>query len=112
MIASYFNGWYVGSGNTRAFRYATTGSEMSRTYGTLSLQPFLSQPLKWLATFVMPLRGFAALLSKLAELELIVIVGYLYSNSLSSKGITFRLRRCVMSPEGTQSWWKSHQRPS
>ena len=57
MIASYFNGWYVGSGNTRAFRYATTGSEMSRTYGTLSLQPFLSQPLKWLATVVMPPTG-------------------------------------------------------
>ena len=57
-VASHFNGWYGDdSSSGRAFRYATLAPCGSRTYGTHSYFPSVSQPLKRLATTVWPLRG-------------------------------------------------------
>ena len=51
VVASHFNGWYKGTIEKRAFRYATAFNPC-RVPTARSLRQHYYQPLKWLATIV------------------------------------------------------------
>ncbi|MBQ3632193.1 MAG: hypothetical protein II949_13325 [Prevotella sp.] len=51
MVASHFNGWYKGTVEKRAFRYATASNPCRVPTARPPHHPYY-QPLKWLATTV------------------------------------------------------------